>query len=837
MELDINFYRSVYYDIENMNDFEVIMHWKSKGCNENRLPNREIFYFRYPDFKYKEFMLENILLGLTVENLIIAYYWHIQNLDYIPECGYVNNIQELVKIQYINSLSEEKKQKYNLFTLISEAKRNVKLNKPIIPENFQPSTEEFVKGYMITTNNTEDEMKRVKEILKIKLEKEREERQRQEDERRKKEQEEFEMMLKREEERIIQEELLRFEKNKKFEEERKRKEYEEFIKIQELKKIEEEKLKEEMKLIEIKKRLDEQKRKEEERKKELQMIQDEQKILEETLLFEQMKIQQIKNLSINNSEQVIIQKENNMNIENPENNQNQIDIQNNVITENLKFYNIEELIQSNYQILTSESLKHLAQRITKKFNLNFYSNTNAPTIFFGIYLDKDIKNINNHKGVKYLLWGGSDVDNIDLLKGFKGMPNTINLAISKNIYARLDKMKMNPQLVKLNLVDKSLFKPVDKYGDKIFVYNGLNPGNEDKYGNYQEIIKRFPEFNVIYSNTLKKKYELMPNIYQECFVGLRLTKNDGNANSTQELISMNIPVIHNGDDPESIKWETLDDVELNVRYANIDRIYNNYIKEHKFIFVYCTDYPSWGGAATNTAKLIEWLRHKNHNVFGYFYHSQTMKNDYFHITNEHIKPNFKPSLIILRNYAPREVVTKWFPKAKVLFLVPGLFRELENNDYKKYINKDILDTTIYCDEIFVNSYKTQKILKDYFDIKSQIFYFNYVTYYSEKIKKNDGNRPYKYGVIISDFNRQIKNVGEIKNYLLQFPNEKKIAIGKNSIILADLPNIEIHDLMEYSKLLTFYPKIENVINFSHFESCSNVLVEAKYAGCNCIVKE
>ena len=37
----------------------------------------------------------------------------------------------------------------------------------------------------------------------------------------------------------------------------------------------------------------------------------------------------------------------------------------------------------------------------------------------------------------------------------------------------------------------------------------------------------------------------MPDIYKKCFIGLRLTQYDGNANTVQEFESMNIPIIHN----------------------------------------------------------------------------------------------------------------------------------------------------------------------------------------------------------------------------------------------------------------------------------------------------
>ena len=43
----------------------------------------------------------------------------------------------------------------------------------------------------------------------------------------------------------------------------------------------------------------------------------------------------------------------------------------------------------------------------------------------------------------------------------------------------------------LNLVDRNLFKPVNKLGNKIFIYNGIKKGNEEVYGKkiYESIEK------------------------------------------------------------------------------------------------------------------------------------------------------------------------------------------------------------------------------------------------------------------------------------------------------------------------------------------------------------
>ena len=93
------------------------------------------------------------------------------------------------------------------------------------------------------------------------------------------------------------------------------------------------------------------------------------------------------------------------------------------------------------------------------------------------------------------------------------------------------------------------------------IFNGQIEGREKIYGEeiYLEIIKRKPHFNFIITNKLNISHELMPNIYKKCFIMLRLTQKDGNANSVQECKALNIPVVHNQSD-YGLKWITIEDI-------------------------------------------------------------------------------------------------------------------------------------------------------------------------------------------------------------------------------------------------------------------------------------
>lgn len=219
------------------------------------------------------------------------------------------------------------------------------------------------------------------------------------------------------------------------------------------------------------------------------------------------------------------------------------------------------------QIYVSNSLIHLNERIKNHFNLKNYDNINEPCIFFGVYTNNDIMKINHHRGLKFIMYGGSDSHN------HKKVYSNNHLSISVDLKNRLLKDGKFSLLIYLNLVDRNLFKPVTEKGTKIFIYDGIRKkkDNDRIYGKkyHDAVTKRLSNFEYIYSSNLNLPYEKMPDIYKQCFIGLRLTPRDGNANMVQELEAMCIPVVHNQSN-YGLKWKNVDDI-INL----ILKIYNN----------------------------------------------------------------------------------------------------------------------------------------------------------------------------------------------------------------------------------------------------------------------
>ena len=221
-------------------------------------------------------------------------------------------------------------------------------------------------------------------------------------------------------------------------------------------------------------------------------------------------------------------------------------------------------------LYVSDALEHLKERF-QRFYLKKEYHYSDICLFFGMYSVKDIEILRRHRGYKFLIWGGTDCnwnyrEQVNRLEIIKNIHDLYHIAISKDIQERLSLKNIESIFLELDLVDKELFKPISKKGDSIFIYNGFIKGNEYIYGKriYMEVVKRLPMFKFIYSNELNLPYEEMPKIYGECFIGLRLTEHDGNANMVQEMKAMNIPVVHNLSD-YGLKWESVNDI---IRYIN-----------------------------------------------------------------------------------------------------------------------------------------------------------------------------------------------------------------------------------------------------------------------------
>lgn len=236
------------------------------------------------------------------------------------------------------------------------------------------------------------------------------------------------------------------------------------------------------------------------------------------------------------------------------------------------YQEINYLPKNIKQYKISKTIKHVENIFRNYLEINEKSeniNENDDCYFFGVYNLEDLENIKSHLGFKHIIFGGSDLDNnmnhcnkiIPLLKELILKDRNIKLYfISKNLNERGVELGLRGVLVRLDLIEnkwdnlKDSFDIVKKR-NSIYCYTGCKRlGKLYNYDLLKEIESELLEYKFIYSHELNEVPDNMYKIYNKCFVGIRLTKKDGNANTVIEMGKLNIPIIFNGDEINSIPY-------------------------------------------------------------------------------------------------------------------------------------------------------------------------------------------------------------------------------------------------------------------------------------------
>ncbi|ADO67306.1 putative glycosyltransferase [Cafeteria roenbergensis virus] len=346
-------------------------------------------------------------------------------------------------------------------------------------------------------------------------------------------------------------------------------------------------------------------------------------------------------------------------------------------------------------------------------------------------------------------------------------------------------------------------------------------------------------------------------------------------------------------------YENITPVNLSLIYQNVEN-FLDLVKDYKKILLISSDYPGYGGAATQNNEIAKFLR--LHGIdckeLYYLFNSisssesekiinqfkkplnkfdfenmlkdkktinnlndiQPIKNDFFQNNIRVTRINdlekdlenmeFIPDLIILKNHLNGKHIPLKFNN--IFYLVAGIYHNnlnkfyynLNLNENEKFFNKEIInllkDKRV---KAITNSIHTKKILENTFNIKSDMYYTNFLSYYPTKLPQLNyetlNKRPYDYGIICSDFNRPIKNLLNICTELSSQIKEKEtlIFIGKNSnkyLKLFNNKNITCMGLISREMITEYLKKIKNVLINSYYESNSNLAIEAKFNGCNVI---
>jgi hypothetical protein len=234
------------------------------------------------------------------------------------------------------------------------------------------------------------------------------------------------------------------------------------------------------------------------------------------------------------------------------------------------------------QIRVSNTLSFFKEGIMKKYNLVEYIDNNKPTFFFGVYTDTDLKALVNHTGMKIIIWAGTDINYsindkvVPYIKQIKRMKNVHHISNSKFIRDDLLHFKIKHHVLPICGINPGNFKTIPK-GKNVYIYTSATRPSIYGCYKYEKIIKMLPQFNFILAtnrknyDAAKKANKLDPRIvcysdkkiiqlYRQCFIGLRLTDHDGISYTVLELGLCGIKCVHNGSQPNSLKYANINDI-------------------------------------------------------------------------------------------------------------------------------------------------------------------------------------------------------------------------------------------------------------------------------------
>jgi len=288
------------------------------------------------------------------------------------------------------------------------------------------------------------------------------------------------------------------------------------------------------------------------------------------------------------------------------------------------------------------------------------------------------------------------------------------------------------------------------------------------------------------------------------------------------------------------------------------------------VLVASTQYPSYGGAATNAYNIIRYLQSKNkndgdnkifgifindvidnkiinpdnlENIYGLSYKYANDKNLYYDFYKEYGR---SPDIAFCKNCMAPKIIKKIFPNAAIIFLVSGImgFSEIEcganeiinySSIQKKQEKEAIMSSEIIlCNsELTLNYYK--KIYKNILEKKNNLAINPFDTtkyntiYFNQKDYKNN-DKIIDIIIVASNVNRKVKNIKFIKELFVfseKLRKYKIMVIGNNSAeMFSGFSEIEILPLQKQEEVDAYLEKSKVILIPSLFDSNSNTFREA-----------
>jgi glycosyltransferase involved in cell wall biosynthesis len=318
---------------------------------------------------------------------------------------------------------------------------------------------------------------------------------------------------------------------------------------------------------------------------------------------------------------------------------------------------------------------------------------------------------------------------------------------------------------------------------------------------------------------------------------------------------------------KQIKYIVQDSFYESCSNVKIEGLFNG-CKMRPVFVISSTQYPGYGGAATNAYKLIKYIRSKGYKAAGLFFNNDINVNydpdkiggifiniinivksfEYNKFDKNNIIKylNSEPNICLAKNYHAPILCKKIF-NCYTVYLVSGInhFSIFYNNiSAIDLLNSKIDDTKIIKDEIECTNLVdliifNSKLCMDLF--KKLYKKYNYNKYYNdiidttiniddEKILKD---KEYDLVICSSVLTRTDKNniflINILKNKI--FDNYKKCIIGNDNILFKNIPNSDVFNLLPHKKCIELMSSSRIILYPSLNDANPNTLREAVINNC------
>jgi hypothetical protein len=208
----------------------------------------------------------------------------------------------------------------------------------------------------------------------------------------------------------------------------------------------------------------------------------------------------------------------------------------------------------------------------KKWKLEDLHNYKQSAVFFGIY-GKVVDRIKQMQAPAVLVWIGSDaihaLRNPELYKQVLFKPGVKHIVINESLGDMLRwGFGVKVEYLPITPMDYSAFGVRENYGQKVFGYAPKKNGyvyQRDLMLQLQYLLsKKGIEMLLLEDHNIS--HIEMPDIYAQCFCGVRLTVNDGLPNTIVEMGLMGMRTVCNVNWPSAIPWYSLGDVLSHIEY-------------------------------------------------------------------------------------------------------------------------------------------------------------------------------------------------------------------------------------------------------------------------------